>query len=137
MRYLILSDRDRERFGCPDKMPFEWGRLTNKEVALLPKLGFKSLAEVHRMLGQYVEEGVSEESIKALDVVVWLALRRSGVHVPYDENFEYDLDMEWFDDDPSPAPAVEEDPGKAPGSAAPRKSSPRTAPSSSRTSRRK
>jgi len=136
MRYLILSDRDRERFGCPDKMPFEWGRLTNKEVALLPKLGFKSLAEVHRMLGQYVEEGVSEESIKALDVVVWLALRRSGVHVPFDENFEYDLDMEWFDDDPAPA-AVEEDPGKAPGSAAPRKSSPRTAPSSSRTSRRK
>lgn len=136
MRYLILSERDRERFGCPDKLPFEWGRLTNKEVALLPKLGFKSLAEVHRMLVQHADDGASEESIKALDAVVWLALRRSGVHVEFNDDFEYDLDLEWFDDDPPP-PVVEEDQGKAPGSAAPRKSSPRTARSSSRTSRQR
>ena len=136
MRYLILSERDREKFGCPDKLPFEWGRLTNKEVALLPKLGFKSLVEVHRLLRQYADEGLTEDTVRALDAVVWLALRRSGVHLDT-VDIEYDVsDMEWFDDDPPPPPA-EEDPGKAPGSAAPRKSSPRKAPSSPRTSRRK
>lgn len=136
MRYLILSERDREKFGCPDKLPFDWTALTNREAVAIQGLGFGSLSGLQRMLAEQIEEGVNEKTVAALDALVWLALRRSGIHVDIHE-LEYDLAMEWYDDDPAPEPIVKDDPGKAPGPAAPRKSSPRPARASKGTSRRR
>ena len=137
MRYLILTERDRERFGCPDKMPFDWASITNVELVKLKALGFGSLQDVARRLQAYAKEGLTEDTVVALNAVVWLALRRSGVHVDINDEFEYDLGLEWYDDDPDPEPIVKDDPGKAPESAASTRSSPRTGTPRSRTSRRK
>jgi hypothetical protein len=137
VRYLILSERDREKFGCPDKLPFSLTNLTNREAVMLQKLGFKSVEDISRRLAAYAEDGLTEEAVLALDAMVWLALRRSGIRIVLDETFEYDLDMEWFDDDPEPEPIVSGgDPGKEQAPAA-SKSSPRTSSASSSTSRRK
>lgn len=136
MRYLILSERDREKFGCPDKLPWDWGQLSNKEAVLIQRLGFKSLKDVLRLLAQHADDGVTEETVLAVDAVVWLALRRCGIHVDI-QDLEYDLGMEWFDDDPPPEPIVSPDgPGKDPDPA-PSANSRKTRSTSSRTSRRK
>jgi hypothetical protein len=134
VRYLILSEVDQQRYGCPDKLPFDMARITNNEVRALFTLGFKSLNQIVKLLAEGLDD-INDQVLAALDAVVWLALRRSGVHVDIRE-LEYDFNgLAWFDDEADVEPIVDltADPGKAEAS---KRSSPRKATGST-TSRRK
>ena len=115
---LSLSPVDRERFGCPAELELSLNSVTNQEMRTLGRLGFKSLGGLAKALQAKVVKDDDGNTVDieydqdALDAVVWLALRRSGVETdPRSDEFAYDvLGIRWLADEERPEP---DDLGKA------------------------
>ena len=134
MGYLVLSEADQARLGCPSKLPFDHTTVTNREAVVLarfggwhtPRLWYRALTTTpvylnddgtSRILGRDEERPDEEPYDAAVDPVawtaaVWIALRRAGIPTDLD-TLEFDLQnlrlVEDEDDEPAPKDAdVEE-----------------------------
>lgn len=110
---IRLADEDRKRFVCPEWL--EWDqRVDTREAEAVEEQGADPLRLLNELTG-------GNPSIRAIRLMVWLALRRSGVDIPFSE-CHFDL-----------AFAVERAEGKAPsaksGSRTPGRSAASTPPS--------
>jgi hypothetical protein len=85
---LRMSDEDREKFGCPEWLDVDLGRVTNRQAAVLQKAyGFRSLDELGtRFDAQFAraEDGTIDRAglrydYDTWDALVWLGLKRAGV----------------------------------------------------------
>jgi hypothetical protein len=82
---IRLSDADRERFGCEEWLPVDLPSMTNREAAAIQQAyGFNDNAEIADAFNaqyQRDEDGnfvQFKPDYRALDAVVWLALRQVG-----------------------------------------------------------
>jgi hypothetical protein len=131
---ITLTEKDAERIGCPRVVEFDDGRIMTREAIAIQRSTGYTLEGLGRGLSglpvkdrdgniQYVtgEDGneivdefghrkvLREVDIEALLVAAWIAVRRAGVQVPWDD-FDLDLLGTQFGDDE----VVDE--GKAPPS---------------------
>lgn len=101
MGWIQLSDEDRERYGGPEKIPFEYGRWGLKSVdAMEQEVGWtvEDLGNAMRRKqldgdGQPIldEDGTARINPRpmAIAVLAWMALRRIGIRHAWDD-FEID-----------------------------------------------
>lgn len=109
---IRLSDSDRVRYGCPEWLPFRLDRLTAREAAVIQHETGLTPGELPGALRYRVEtrgpDGVWEEfpvrsgedppegarlvaDYDAWTCVVWIALRRAGCSVSFDEAADFDI----------------------------------------------
>lgn len=107
MPHLRLSDRDRERLGCPELIPLDIYGITNREAIEVAKLGYKT----PRMFREGLNRKGEDFDHLAWTGAVWMALRRAGVETDI-QTLEFDVEMLAYIPDPEPVEAVAES-GKA------------------------
>lgn len=96
---IKFSQADRERMGLPEVVEYELERPRLKELRDLKAQVGKTWVELQAELGDKDDWATR---LLAAGVVYWLACRRAGVKVPWDE-FDLDLDdVEVERDDPNP-----------------------------------
>jgi hypothetical protein len=109
MGRIKLADEDRERYGAPEWLPFQYGRWGLKVVdALEQEVGWTvedlGNAMSRKFLDddgqQVVEDGVElfRPRPMAVAAVAWMALLSNGIRVPW---AEFDIarpTVEWADD---------------------------------------
>lgn len=142
MIHLRLSDADRERLGCPEWLDIDPYSVTAREAAALQR-GFDLAGErviyAHpgewraALLGEVVvdERGApvmqpveSDDGPKIVEtrranfgafmVLVWLALRRVDIAVPFSE-LDFNVDQLAYRGDPAEEPEPDADPEASPG----------------------
>ncbi len=113
-----LNDEDRQRYGSEGALEFDTDRIGLREAALVqretgyspddlsrfdkPKVrnGRPVLRDARDDDGNviYMPDGVTalkepdtEPDLEVLAVVIWMAMRRAGVKVPFDDDFEINL----------------------------------------------
>lgn len=98
-----LNEEDRQRLGCPEWLEFDFRKLSFKEaIALQKSTDFKSVEDLFSAfwkpaLGKDTDPTGLVVDYEAVFCAVWLALRRAGVKVPYEEldfearNIDYKL----------------------------------------------
>lgn len=134
---IYLSAADRERFGAPEFLPFKpiFGLREAAAMKVATKWSVERLVEAWQERpaldeagnilmrpaldeageplldgeGQPKVEPVMERNPEAYAVIVWLALRRAGIKVPYDDDFDIDTNVRILDDEDE-----QDDLGKAP-----------------------
>jgi hypothetical protein len=118
---IRLSEADRKRLGCPEWLDVQLTSITAREAATIQRLGGYDPDELAEALkgtpvmrdGQPVyetdadgntvmEDGKPKPKLRydfdAWVAVIWLALKRAGVTVPYNElDFDLEIDVEAAD----------------------------------------
>jgi len=125
---LVLSPKDRERLGCPETLPIELDRLTNREAMALQRMGFRTIRALQKRLEVKQVEGDDldmEMDYAAWTALVWLALQRAGCEQDF-EGLDFDLFGLRIKGEAEVEPA-DESPGKAPARGG-LKTSPKTKP---------
>lgn len=109
-----LSDRDRERLGCPEFLPIDLSSVTNREAIVLARSGFATPRILASALLPKSDDGEMLINWAAWTGLVWLALRRAGVETD-PQTLEFDIEDFEYKKDPEPEPAVEPEvvPGKS------------------------
>jgi hypothetical protein len=139
---LRLADQDRERYGCDEWLELDPFAITNREAAAIQrgftcdgmKVAFDNPATWLRALtGEVVTDDNGAPVMDPITghdgeptvvprrrpdfgaelILVWLALRRSGINVPMSE-VDYDMDMRWESTVPQ-ADEPDEIPGESEG----------------------
>jgi hypothetical protein len=82
---LRLSDADRARYGGDEWLPWDSSRLTVSEATLL-----QELPDLGISVAKYRASWLASHEPQAFRWGLWLALRRSGVDVPWGD-FDPDL----------------------------------------------
>jgi hypothetical protein len=102
---IRLAEADRERLGCPEWLDLTLSSITAREAGTIQRLGGYGPDELADALrgepiirdGQPVVDDEGQPKLRydfdAWVAVVWLALKRSGVTVPYNE-LDFDLEIE-------------------------------------------
>jgi hypothetical protein len=94
-----LSAEDRERLGAPEVIEYDEDKLRLSEA--------RKLQKVTGLGPQQLADGLKAGDFEVLGALVWLALHRVGVDVPYDD-LDFDLGaLQDLDEEPGPQ-------GKAP-----------------------
>lgn len=116
---IRLSEKDRKRFGCPEWLTVDVDSMTAREAAIIQTEGGIAPDEISdELIGQPVfdngapvfqrdivtgevirDDGIPRQkrryNFNAWLALVWLALRRNGIQVPYAEmDFDLSLDVE-------------------------------------------
>ncbi len=101
--YLILSEPDRERLGAPERMHIDPDSISNREAIQIRTMGFRTPRLFRRALkstpldadGNEVERDGEVDSYEhdyaAWTVLVWLALKRSGIDADV-RTLDFDVD---------------------------------------------
>lgn len=134
---IRLGDADRERLGCPEWLIEDELALSIVEADLLQRAGIEPddvvahIAGAPKLAGDgtqlTTDDGYAIRSISMLGwrIRVWLALRRAGVRIPFDELDFSLLDMvrevhgpavDEGKDDAETAPSPTSEPNTTPGS---------------------
>jgi hypothetical protein len=134
---IYLSDADRERYGAPEFLPFKasFGLREAAAMKVATKWSVELLLDAWQkrpaldMRGEVITrpvldeagqpvldeagvprvEPVMEGNPEAMAVLVWLALRRAGIRVPFDDDFDIDTQVRVVPDEDDELEA-----GKAP-----------------------
>jgi hypothetical protein len=84
--YILLSESDRERLGCDERLPLELTDITAREQATLQKaFGYHTVEDVvaaHRAMWDFDSEGKTAGGRRDPQLLLafsWLALRQSGL----------------------------------------------------------
>lgn len=77
---VYLTDKDRERLGVPGPLEVDLAELMQDEAEILDEHGIDP---------DGWEEFLRSDALRRWRAIVWLALRRNGIQVPYGElNFD-------------------------------------------------
>lgn len=79
MGYIELAPSDREKYGAPERIDFEYNRIGLRTIAALKQETGHTLETLAEALD---EKGRNEEAVAA---VVWMVLRSAGIRIPWDE----------------------------------------------------
>ena len=79
MGYIELAPSDREKYGAPERIEFEYNRIGLRTIAALKQETGHTLETLAAALD---DKGRNEEAVAA---VVWVVLRSAGIRVPWDE----------------------------------------------------
>ena len=128
--YLILSEPDRERLGAPERLHIDLGSISNREAIQIRAMGFRTPRTLRQALqgtrldadgnevrnadAKLASEGGNvvdyEIDYAAWTVLMWLALKRSGVDTDV-RTLEFDVEnMTTAPDEVEPEPAPKDEP---------------------------
>ena len=79
MGYIELAPSDREKYGAPERIEFEYNRIGLRTIAALKTETGHTLETLAAALD---DKGRNEEAVAA---VVWVVLRSAGIRIPWDE----------------------------------------------------
>lgn len=110
MPSIRLSEKDRERLGCPELLPFDIFSVTNREAIVLRDLGYTTPKQWRIALEAIPVE--KDDDGKVIDAeidyvawtgLVWLSLRRAGIDTDV-KTLEFDAYDIGYIKDPEPEP---------------------------------
>ena len=95
---IRLGDADRERLGAPEWVEYDTARMRLGEV--------RALKQQTGMTPKQLAERIKDDDYEALGALVWLALVKAAVSVPFDElDFDFGgLDFKTDAEGEAPAP---------------------------------
>jgi hypothetical protein len=79
MGYIELAPSDREKFGAPERIEFEYNQIGLRTIAALKSEVGHTLETLASAID---DKGGNEEALAA---VVWMVLRSAGIRVPWAE----------------------------------------------------